>query len=138
MNALLAVGRILFAIVFVSSGMMHITKLKAMTEYAKYKKVPAPKFFVALTGVAIVLGGLSVALGVYADLGALILALFSVTAAFKMHNFWAETTPQGKMTESPSFFKDLALSGAALILFVLIGRHTDFGWHITSPFFNFK
>lgn len=138
MNALLAIGRILFAIVFVSSGMMHITKMKAMVDYSKYKKVPAPQIFVPLTGIAIVLGGLAVALGVYADLGALILALFLLTAAFKMHNFWAETTPQGKMTESPAFFKDLALSGAALILFVLIGRHTDFGWHITSPFFNFK
>ena len=138
MNALLAIGRIFFAILFVNSGVKHLTKLEAMAGYAKFKKVPAPKFFVRLTGVAIVLGGLSVALGVYADLGALILAIFLVTAAFKIHSFWAETTPEGKMTESTAFFKDLALCGAALILFVLIGRHTDVGWHMTSPLFNFK
>ena len=138
MNAVLLIGRILFALVFVRSGIMHLTKLEAMTGYAKYKKVPAAKFFVAVTGVAIILGGLWVALGIYADLGALILAIFAVAAAFKMHNFWAETAPEGKMTESVSFYKDLALAGAALVLFVMIGRHSDIGWHITSPFFNFK
>jgi putative oxidoreductase len=109
-----------------------------MTGYAKYKKVPAAKFFVVLTGVAIILGGLWVALGIYADLGALILAIFTLTAAFQMHNFWAETSPEEKMTESVAFYKDISLAGAALILFVLIGRHADIGWHLTSPFFNFK
>lgn len=138
MNAVLAIGRILFAIVFVRSGIMHLTKLEAMTGYAKYKKVPAAKFFVALTGIAIILGGLWVALGIYADLGALIIAAFCLAAAFQMHNYWAETTPEAKMTESVAFYKDLGLAGAALILFVVIGRHTDIGWHITSPFFNFK
>jgi putative oxidoreductase len=138
MNAVLLIGRILFAILFVRSGIAHLTKLEAMTGYAKYKKVPAAQFSVALTGVAIFLGGLGVALGVYADLGALILAIVCLAAAFQMHNFWAETTPEGKMNESVAFFKDLALAGAALILFALIGRHSDIGWHITSPLFNFK
>ena len=138
MNAVLLLGRVLFAIVFVRSGIFHITKLTAMTGYAQYKKVPSAKFFVILTGVAIVVGGISVTLGIYADLGALILAIFAVVAAFQMHNYWKETTPEGKMTESVAFFKDLGLAGAALILFVLIGRHTNIGWDITSPFFNFK
>jgi len=138
MNAVLLVGRILFAILFVRSGISHLTKLEAMTGYAKYKKVPAAKFSVALTGVAIILGGLWVALGIYADLGALILAIFALAAAFQMHNYWTETSPEGKMNESVAFFKDLSLAGAALVLFVLIGRHADIGWHITSPFFNFK
>lgn len=138
MNAVLAIGRILFAIVFIRSGIMHFTKLEAMTGYAKYKKVPVAKFFVAFTGLAILLGGLWVALGIYADLGALILAAFSLVAAIQMHNYWSETTPEGKMNEAVAFYKDLALAGAALVLFVVIGRHTDIGWHITSPFFNFK
>lgn len=47
-------------------------------------------------------------------------------------------SPEGKTNESVAFFKDLSLAGASLILFVLNGRHTDFGWHITSAFFNFK
>jgi len=117
---------------------MHLTKLETMTGYAKYKKVPAPKFLVAISGVAIILGGLWIALGIYADLGALIIAIFCLAVAFKIHNYWAETSPEGQRNESVAFYKDLSLAGAALILFVLIGRHTDIGWHITSPFFNFK
>jgi putative oxidoreductase len=138
MNAVLAIGRILFALVFINSGIAHFTKLDAMVGYATYKKVPAPKFFVPVTGIAIILGGLGVALGIYADLAALILVIFLLAAAFQMHNFWAETTPEGKMNETVAFFKDLGLAGAALILFVLIGRHTGIGWHITAPLFNLK
>lgn len=138
MNAILAIGRILFAYLFVMSGIGHLMKLEAMAGYAKYKKVPAAKLSVIVTGLMILFGGLSVALGIYADLGALLLAIFLLGAAFQMHNYWKETTPEGKMTEMVAFNKDIALAGAALILFVLIGRHTGIGWHITAPLFNLK
>lgn len=138
MDVVLAIGRIIFSLIFITSGIAHLMKFEAMVGYAKYKNIPAVKFFVPATGVAIILGGLYVALGIYADLGALILAIFLLPTAFIMHNFWKETTPEAKMNESVAFFKDLGLAGAALILFVLIGRHTDIGWQITGPFFNFK
>ncbi|CAB4590722.1 unannotated protein [freshwater metagenome] len=137
MNAVLAIGRILFALIFVSSGINHFVKLEAMTGYAKYKKVPAAKFSVLLSGVMLLLGGIYVALGIYADLGALLLAIFLIPTAFLMHAFWKETDPTAKMNENIAFFKDLALAGAALILFAMIGSGADFGWHITSAFFNF-
>ena len=137
MNAVLAIGRILFALIFVSSGINHFVKLESMTGYAKYKKVPAAKFSVLLSGVMLLLGGIYVALGIYADLGALLLAIFLIPTAFLMHAFWKETDPTAKMNENIAFFKDLALAGAALILFAMIGSGADFGWHITSAFFNF-
>ena len=138
MNLLATIGRLMFAYLFIMSGVAHLAKLEAMTGYAKYKKVPAAKFFVALTGVVILGGGISVALGIYADLGTLAIFLFCVAAALKRHNYWSETTSESKMTESVAFNKDIALAGAALILFVVIGRHANIGWDITSPFFNFK
>jgi len=36
----LIVGRILFALLFINSGIAHFTKNSAMTGYAQYKKVP--------------------------------------------------------------------------------------------------
>ena len=137
MNAVLAIGRILFALIFISSGINHFTKLEAMTGYAKYKKVPAAKLAVLVSGVMLLLGGVYVALGIYADLGALILAIFLIPTALMMHTFWKETDPTAKMNESIAFFKDLALAGAALILFAMIGSGANFGWHITSAFFSF-
>jgi len=138
MNAVLAIGRILFAYLFVMGGIGHLTKLVAMAGYSTYKKVPAAKLAVVVTGLMILFGGIFVALGIYADLGALLIAIFLIPTALIMHNYWKETTPEGKMTERVAFNKDIALAGAALILFVLIGRHTDIGWHITAPLFNLK
>ena len=132
MNAVLLVGRILFAALFITSGIAHFAKLEAMTGYAKYKKLPAAKFGVLASGLFFLLGGVSIAIGLCVDLGALLLAITLVLAAFIFHNFWKETDATAKMNEQIAFNKDLALAGAALILFALIasGNLTDFGPHV--------
>ena len=136
MNAIVLIGRILFGGFFLMSGINHFTKLEAMTGYAKYKKLPAAKLGVLISGLMLVIGGLSVILGYYADLGALLLAIFLVLAAVIFHNFWKETDATAKQNESIGFFKDLSLAGAALIIFVLVGSGADFGPSITSAFFS--
>lgn len=136
MDILLIIGRVLFSLIFISSGLSHLTKVEAMTGYAQFKKVPAPKFGVIVSGLMIILGGLYVALGVYADLGGLLIALFCLLTAFMMHNFWTLQDPQAKQSEMINFMKNLALAGAALIIFVLVGSGGDFGPSITAPLFN--
>ena len=120
MTVAMAIGQILFALIFVNSGISHLTKLDAMTGYAKYKKVPAAKLSVIASGLMILVGGIFVGLGIYADLGALLLAIFLIPTAFLMHNFWKETDATAKMNETIAFFKDLSLSGAALIIYALV------------------
>lgn len=136
MDVVLVIGRVLFALIFINSGIAHLTKLEAMTGYAKYKKVPAAKLSVIVSGLMILLGGLYIALGVYADLGGLLIALFLIPAALLMHAFWKESDATAKQNESIAFFKDLALAGAALIIFALVSTGTDFGPSITSAFFS--
>ena len=136
MDLIIVIGRILFGGFFLMSGINHFTKLEAMTGYAQYKKVPAAKLSVIISGLMILVGGLYIAFGVYADLGALLLALFLIPAAFMMHAFWKETDATAKQNETIGFFKDLSLAGAALIIFVLVGSGTDFGPSITGAFFN--
>lgn len=136
MDILLIIGRVLFSLIFISSGLSHLTKVEAMTGYAQFKKVPAPKFGVIVSGLMIILGGLYVALGVYADLGGLLIAVFCLLTAFMMHNFWTLQDPQAKQSEMINFMKNLALAGAALIIFVLVGSGGDFGPSITAPLFN--
>ena len=140
LNAVLAIGQILFALIFINSGIGHLTKLEAMAGYAKYKKVPAAKLSVIVSGLMILVGGIFVALGIYADLGALLIALFLIPTAFMMHAFWKETDATAKMNESIAFFKDMALAGAALIIFGLVAKHGDiaFGAHIGSHLNFFK
>jgi uncharacterized membrane protein YphA (DoxX/SURF4 family) len=136
MDILLIVGRVLFSLLFISSGVAHLTKLQAMTGYAQYKKVPAAKLSVIVTGLILIIGGLYVALGIYADLGGLLLAIFLIVSAFKMHNFWTITDEQAKQAEMTSFMKNIALAGAALIIFVLVGTGGEFGPSITEGIFS--
>ena len=127
MDIVMIIGRVLFALIFVSSGINHFTKTQAMTCYAQFKKVPAAKASVLLSGLLLLLGGLSVVLGIYADLGALVLAVLLLAMALKMHDFWAHTDPQAKQTETIAFFKNVSMAGAALFLFALVANGGDFG-----------
>ena len=127
MNAVLLVGRILFALIFINSGIAHLTKTAAMTGYAQYKKVPAAKLSVIVTGLMMLVGGVFIVLGFYADLGALLIAAFLIPAALIMHKFWAETDATAKQNESIGFFKDLSLAGAALVLFAILHAGAEFG-----------
>lgn len=136
MDVVLVIGRILFALLFINSGIAHLTKLEAMTGYAKYKKVPAAKISVIVSGLMILVGGLYIALGIYADLGGLLIAIFLIPTAVIMHAFWKESDATAKQNESIGFFKDLALAGAALIIFALVSTGTNFGPSITSAFFS--
>jgi uncharacterized membrane protein YphA (DoxX/SURF4 family) len=136
MDVVLVIGRVLFALIFIHLGIAHLTKLEAMTGYAKYKKVPAAKLSVIVSGLMILIGGLYIALGIYADLGALLIAAFLIPTAVLMHAFWKETDATAKQNESIAFFKDISMAGAALIIFVLVATGTDFGPSITSAFFT--
>ena len=120
MDIVMIIGRVLFALMFVSGGVNHFTKAKDLVGYAQFKKVPAAKASVFLSGVILLLGGLSVILGIYADLGALALAVVLLAMALKMHDFWSHTDAQAKQTETIAFFKNVSMAGAALFMFALI------------------
>lgn len=128
MDTVLLIGRILFSLIFLSSGITgHFMKNKQMAQYAQYKKVPMASFSVYFTGLMLILGSLSVIFGTYADLGVLLLVIFLVPTAFIMHGFWKETDPTAKMNEQVAFLKDLALAGASLIIYAALHAGANFG-----------
>ena len=114
MDVVLLLGRILFGALFLGSAMGHLTQTDAMAGYASSKGVPMAKAAVFGSGILLVIGGLSVILGVWGDLGAMLLFLFLVPTAVMMHDFWKEEDPQAKQMEMIQFNKDIALAGAAL------------------------
>jgi putative oxidoreductase len=137
MDVLVLIGRILFAALFLASAAGHLTKTKMMAGYAASRGVPAAVPATIGSGVLLLVGGLSVLLGVWADLGALLLVVFLVPTAVLMHGFWKETDPQTRQLEMVHFQKDVALAGAALMLLAFIA-HTgsDLGLTITGPLFD--
>lgn len=117
MDFLIFLARLLFSAIFISSGFGHLTANKSMAEYAGSQGVPAPKFMVALTGLMILFGGFSVLLGIWVKVGTILLILFLIPAAFMMHNFWAVDDPNMKQVQQAQFMKNLALAGAAFLIF---------------------
>lgn len=109
-------GRILFALVFVMSGINHLMDLKGMTGYAESKGLPAPAFATAVSGIAILGGGIALILGWQVFIAAIVLAVFTFLTAVLMHQYWKEEDPMAKMNEMTHFLKDLALCGAALFI----------------------
>jgi uncharacterized membrane protein YphA (DoxX/SURF4 family) len=132
MDAVLVIGRVLFALIFVASGINHITKAEHMTGYAQFKKVPAAKASVLLSGVLFLLAAASLILGVYADLGALVLAVLLVIMAVMFHNFWTQTDPQQKQMEQIAFFKNISMAGGALVMFAALAAQSE-GARVVGP-----
>ncbi len=116
MQAIFLIGRILFGGYFLIGGLGHFMKRPLMTQYAASKKVPAPGLAVAISGLMILLGGLSVLLGAWPNVGFALILIFLAVVTPKMHNFWAISDPNQRLTEMTNFMKNLALFGAALIL----------------------
>lgn len=137
MDVLVLIGRILFAALFLASAAGHLTRTKMMAGYAASRGVPAAAPATVGSGLLILAGGLSVLLGIWADLGALLLVLFLVPTAVLMHAFWKESDAQARQMEMIQFQKDIALAGAALMLLALIAQAgTDLGLTITGPLFD--
>ena len=107
-------GRILYSAIFIMSGPNH---LKAETiGYAAAQGVPLASIAVPLSGVIALLGGLSIALGYRAKLGAWLIVLFLVPVTLMLHRFWGLSDPQATGLQLAMFMKNLSLLGAALII----------------------
>jgi putative oxidoreductase len=137
MDIIVLIGRVLFAALFLGSAFGHLTQTKAMAGYAASKKVPFASATVFGSGVLLAVGALMVLLGVWADLGALLLVVFLVPTAILMHNFWTVPDPQARQMDQIQFNKDIALAGGALLAFVLFAyAGENLGLTITGPLFH--
>lgn len=116
MKAPFLIGRLLFAGLFINSGISHLQKRKAMAEYARAKGVPQPELAITLSAVPLLIGGASLALGVKPKWGAMAIVGFLAGVSPIMHDFWRNEDPQERQTNMVMFMKNVALAGAALAL----------------------
>jgi len=63
----------------------------------------------------------SIALGIWPDIGALMVAVFVVPAAWYFHRFWTIDDPEGRRTQAMAFYRNVEILGAALVMFGLFG-----------------
>ena len=90
-----------------------------MAPYAGAKGIPAPRLGVLGSGLVLILGGLSVLLGVRPTWGVLWLTVFLRPTSFLMHNYWADTDPSMRQMNATNFKKNIALLGAAWMILLI-------------------
>ncbi len=129
---LLLAGRIVFAFFFVMAGYRHLVGGAQMTAYARQVGFPLPALAPWPAGLVLLAGGLSIALGVWPDIGALLLIGFLAPAALWFHPFWKLPEDQQQM-QSQLFFRNLTLIGACIALFaVFTGIGDELRYTITD------
>jgi putative oxidoreductase len=119
MNIAFLIGRIIFGGYWLMASFNHFKNLNYMSEYAKARGTPSPKVAVAGTGVILLVGGLSMLLGVYPVVGIVLLILFLLGVSFQIHGFWKVDDAQMKQIDLINFTKNMALAGA-LLMFLLL------------------
>ena len=139
MEVLLLVGRILFGLIFVGSGIAgHLMDTDGTAGYAEMRDVPKPRLLVQISGVLITLGGLGVILGVWMDLAALGLVVYVLIAAYMVHHFWTDDDEMTKNMEMSLFMKNISIAGGGIIIWVLSGAGVPMGWELGSRLFDFN
>jgi uncharacterized membrane protein YphA (DoxX/SURF4 family) len=116
---LFLLGRVLFGGFFVISGIRHFQHLDMMAGFTGSKGFPAPKLAVIGSGLMILLGGISILLGVRPVWGVALVSLFLIPVTFVMHNYWADKDPMARINNQVNFMKNLAMLGAAWMLLAI-------------------
>jgi putative oxidoreductase len=136
LNVVFLVGRLLFVYLFVESGFMNLIAKREQIEQAEGKDVPEPELAVRAAGTLAVVGGISIALGLWGDVGAVAVATFLVGVTPVMHAYWRETEAPRKRAQRINFMKNVGLLGGALVLFYTWNQlQGDAGLSLTDPLF---
>lgn len=113
MPLLVPLGRVLFSLIFML-GVAHHFSHETIAA-ASAHGVPLAHVAVPLAGILAFAGGLSIALGYHARIGAILVLAFLVPVTLVMHKFWGVADPQQAAMQYASFMKNTALAGAALL-----------------------
>jgi len=134
-DAMLGVGRILIAIIFVSSGIEKFMDLGKTASMLASKNLPYSDALAALTATLELVGGLLIILGWQTRIFALALAAFSAIAAYFFHDFW--NLPAGPQHTSMMihFMKNVSIIGGFLMLCAAgAGRYSFDGPYIRPDY----
>lgn len=131
------VGRVLFAVPFLVSSLFHLRQGAQAEGYAKSVGFPLPGLAGWPAGLWLVAGAGSIALGVWPDLGSLMIALWAIPTALWFHAFWRMEGEQ-RMMQQLLFGRNVMFFGAALALFAVsaaLGSRAPFT--LVDPLFRF-
>jgi putative oxidoreductase len=117
-DLLLLLGRLSFAALFVPDGLSKIENFARFAAGLGNRGLPYPEVWAVLAIVAEIGGPILLALGVQLRVGILLLIGFCVMATALSHRYWEIGDIAERRTQLLSFYKNLALCGGLLFLWV--------------------
>lgn len=133
------IGRLVFAYYFgVVAGIGHFKKDQMMKGYAQQAGFPVPAVAGWVAGLWLMVGAASVGLGIWPDLGSLMIGVFVIPATLFFHRFWSFEDEGQKTFQKTAFYRNLVIFGASLVFlgtFVTLGSELRFS--ITGSLFHF-
>ncbi len=116
-GVLALIGRLMLVAIFVLSAVgQKIPKFSETAEYMGIEGVPMPKVMLAGAILFLIAGGLSVAVGFKARIGATLLLVFLLLSTYFFHDFWTQQDPMEKQEQMIQFMKNASMMGAMLII----------------------
>jgi len=124
-DAVLAVGRVLIAIIFVMSGLEKFMDLTAAAGQIGSKGLPLPYGLAVATACVELGGGLLIIIGWQTRIAALALSLFTAVAAYFFHDFWHYASGPEHTNNMIHFMKNVSMVGGLLRLMAVgAGRYS--------------
>jgi uncharacterized membrane protein YphA (DoxX/SURF4 family) len=115
MKELFLLGRVLLGGYLLMSGSHHFTQVSVLSEAAAAHGVPWPMAAVLVAGVLLLVGGVTLLLGIVPRVGVAAMILFLVPVTLTMHAFWREAGA-ARLMDLINFTKNVGLLGAILML----------------------
>lgn len=116
MEIVLLLGRAVFGLYFVNAAIQNLINLERVAASAGARGVPKAKLCLVTTAPLMIASGLSILLGFYAWIGAILLIVFLIPASLLRHRFWSVSDPREAVGDQRHFEKNMALIGACLLI----------------------
>jgi putative oxidoreductase len=111
------VGRLVLAWFFVSASLELGAHWSSTIALMTFKGLPAPAVLLAGAIVLMILGGISLALGFHARVGALLLFAFTIIASVMMHAYWKiDNNTVARADDYEIFARNIAIAGGLLLI----------------------
>lgn len=116
------IGRILFSLIFIASGLSKIGDWDKTISYMESNNMVFTPFFLIMAIILQVIGGLSIITSYKTKIGTILLLIFLLPATFIFHNFWILPTETEleiiiQQNEMVSFLKNITIIGALFLIF---------------------
>jgi len=116
-DAVVLVGRILLAAIFIKSGFGKITGFEGTVGYIASKGLPLPQIGAIVAILVELGGGILLAVGFKARWAALAIAIFTLAAGIIFHNYWTIADAAQRMGQEINFWKNVSMTGGLLLAY---------------------